>query len=64
MPTVFELLNLEETTNLKLSHAACREVPVLTRTAEVDDKKLKSNTLKSYELYTYDILGGKQYWLN
>ena len=64
MPTVFELLNLEETTNLKLSHAACREVPVLTRTAEVDDEKLKSNTLKSYELYTYDILGGKQYWLN
>ena len=62
VPTLFNVLNLEKTEYLKLASAVCKEQPVLTRTRKIDEKTLEKDVLKSYELYIYDTLGGKQYW--
>lgn len=62
--TMFELLGLEKPTYMKLSSDVCAETPILSRGYFASSAPFKSTALSNYELYIYDILGGKQYWLN
>ena len=63
VPTAFSLLNLEKTAYLNLASEVCAETPILSHTYFSSSAPFRSTTLSNYELYTYDILGGKQYFL-
>ena len=63
VPTTFPLLNLEKTPYLNLASAVCEEYPILTRSYYSSSAPFQSSTLSNYELYSYDILGGEQYFL-
>jgi hypothetical protein len=50
--------------SIYLIDQVCAEEPILTN-AYLEDRELsKALVLKKYELLTYDILSGKQYWKN
>lgn len=61
--TMFDLLDLDRPDYMKLSSDVCKEVPILAQPYYENEGPFKSTTLSNYELFTYDILGGKQYWL-
>ncbi len=61
--TMFNLLKLEKPDYMKLANEVCDEVPILAQAYYGTSAPFKSTALSNYELYTYDILGGKQYWL-
>jgi len=61
--TMFSLLDLEKPDYMKLVEDVCKEVPILAQAYYGNSAPFKSTTLSNYELFTYDILGGKQYWL-
>ncbi len=61
--TMLNSLNWRKNARYYLLDEVCREEPILTATwldgRDIDEE---SDLLKSYELLTYDILGGKKYW--
>ena len=61
--TLFDLLNLEKPDHMQLAADVCKEVPILSQSYYENEGPFKSTALSNYELFTYDILGGKQYWL-
>lgn len=61
--TLFDLLNLEKPDYMQLTADVCKEVPILSQPYYENEGPFKSTALSNYELFTYDILGGKQYWL-
>ena len=61
--TMFDLLGLEKPDYMKLSSEVCKETPILSQPYYENEGPFKSTTLSNYELFTYDILGGKRYWL-
>ena len=61
--TMFDLLGLTKPDYMKLVNEVCNEVPILAQAYYGTSAPFKSTALSNYELYTYDILGGKQYWL-
>ncbi len=62
--TLYNRLNWQKESYYYLVDQVCSEEPILTATY-LEDRDLKQSLiLKKYELLTYDILGGKQYWLN
>ena len=63
VPTTFSLLNLEKPAHLNLVSAVCNETPILAHSYFTNSAPFQSSNLSSYELYTYDVLGGKQYFL-
>lgn len=60
--TLFDLLNLEKPDYLKLTNAVCQETPILAQAYFASEEPAKTPAFRNYELYIYDILGGKQYW--
>ncbi len=61
--TMFDLLNLNKPDYMRLVNDVCKEVPILAQAYYGSSAPFKSTTLSNYEMLTYDILGGKQYWL-
>lgn len=61
--TLMDLLNLEKPDYMKLINDVCTEVPILAQAYYGSSAPFKSTTLSNYEMFTYDILGGEQYWL-
>ena len=61
--TMFDLLDLEKPDFMKLSSEVCKVEPILTQSYFGNGAPAQSTGLKEYELYIYDILGGKRYWL-
>ena len=59
---MFNLLNLEKTDYMKLVDEVCTETPILAQAYYTSEGPFKSTALSNYELFIYDILGGKQYW--
>ncbi|MBR1939208.1 LTA synthase family protein, partial [Candidatus Saccharibacteria bacterium] len=61
--TMLNSLNWRKNARYYLLDEVCREEPILTATwLDGRDINEESDLLKSYELLTYDILGGKKYW--
>ncbi len=61
--TMLDLLGLEKPDYMKLVNDVCKEVPILAQAYYGSGAPFKSTTLSNYEIFTYDILGGEQYWL-
>ena len=64
MNTMFETLDLKKPDYMQITNKVCEEVPILAQAYYGSSAPFKSSILSSYEIYTYDILGGKRYWLN
>ena len=64
---LYDVLQVQKPTYFYLVDAVCSEVPVLTHTAGQDDAieatYATSEPLRAYQMATYDLLGGKQYWI-
>lgn len=64
---LYDLLSLEKSSLQYLISAACTETPILTHTFGDDDAieadYNSTRTLRDYQTATYDLLGGKQYWI-
>ncbi len=60
--TMFDLLNLEKPSYMKLVNEVCAETPILAQAYYSEEGPFKSTTFSNYELFTYDVLGGSQYW--
>jgi hypothetical protein len=60
--TLLDSLNLEKPDYMNLVNDFCTETPILARTYFASTEPEETKTYKDYELFTYDILGGKQYW--
>lgn len=60
--TLYNIYNLEKPDYYYLVDEVCKETPVLTQAYYGDSAPFQSTALSEYELVTYDILGGKQYW--
>ncbi len=60
--TMFGLLDLRKEDYLKLVEPVCKEMPILTQIYFAEETPFMSTTLSNYEIYTYDILSGKNYW--
>ena len=64
MNTLYNQLGWQKDAQYYLIDQVCAEEPILTN-AYLEDRELsKALVLKKYELLTYDILSGKQYWKN
>ena len=61
--TLFSLLDVEKPDYMNLLNSVCDKSPILAQTYFASSAPTQSEVLKNYELFTYDILGGKQYWL-
>jgi hypothetical protein len=61
--TMHTLLGLKKPDYMKLTEAVCNEVPILSQAYYGTGAPFQSSTLSNYEIFTYDILGGEQYWL-
>lgn len=64
---LYDTLQVQKPAYFYLVDAVCSEVPVLTHTAGQDDAieaiYATSEPLRAYQMATYDLLGGKQYWI-
>ena len=64
---LYDVLQVQKPAYFYLVDAVCSEVPVLTHTAGQDDAieatYATSEPLRAYQMATYDLLGGKQYWI-
>lgn len=64
---LYNTLQVQKPAYFYLVDAVCSEVPVLTHTAGQDDAieatYATSEPLRAYQMATYDLLGGKQYWI-
>ena len=61
--TMLNLLNWQKDPLYYLVDEVCKEEPILTA-AYLEGRALKEpDLMKNYELVTYDILGGKKYWM-
>ncbi len=62
--TMLDNLNWQKDALLYLTNDVCKSEPILTADY-LQGRELKNDeTMKNYELLTYDILGGKKYWMN
>ena len=62
--TMLNTLKWQKTPLYYLVDSVCKEEPILTSNY-IEGRDLSNpDLLKSYELVTYDILGGKKYWMN
>ncbi len=62
--TLYNQLNWQKDPQYYLVDQVCAEEPILTN-AYLEGRDLKNSLiLKKYELFTYDVLSGEQYWLN
>jgi len=61
--TLYNLLNVQKPATHYLLEAVCQEQPILSRLYLGDRTLETTEALHDYELLNYDILGGKQYWL-
>lgn len=62
--TMQNILNWKKDSLYYLVDDICKEEPILTATY-IEDRSLNSAELMhDYELLTYDILGGKKYWMS
>jgi len=61
--TMFDLLKWQKTPLLYLTSDVCRTEPILAKTY-LDGRNFEmTDILKSYQLVSYDIFGGKKYWI-
>ena len=60
--TTLTLLNVNKPDFMNLAEAACADTPILTPSYFGDAGFEESETLHNYQLYIYDVLGGKRYW--
>jgi hypothetical protein len=60
---MFNRLNTQKPTLHYLLDEICTQVPILTPAWHEEAVPLASKSLRNYELVTYDLLGGKKYWL-
>lgn len=61
--TMYDVLNVQKPTLSYVTAAACEAEPVLTDFYFNGDEPKAVDALKDYQLVTYDILGGKQYFI-
>lgn len=61
--TLFNVLAAQKPEFYYLLDAVCEEEPILAHSWFNGGEAFRSTVLSEYELVTYDILGGKQYWL-
>jgi phosphoglycerol transferase MdoB-like AlkP superfamily enzyme len=60
--TMFNKLNLQKPDLLYLLDEVCSQTPILTPSWYEEKHPFPSTEISSYELITYDLLGGKKYW--
>ena len=61
--TMLNVMNWQKDPLYYLVDEVCKEEPILTA-AYLEGRELSNpDLMKSYELVTYDILGGKKYWM-
>lgn len=64
---LYDALQVQKPAYFYLVDQVCQAVPTLTHTAGQDDAieqvYTTSAPLRAYQMATYDLLGGKQYWL-
>lgn len=62
--TMLNMLKWQKTPLYYLVDKVCKEEPILTANYLGDRELSNPELLRSYELVTYDILGGKKYWMS
>lgn len=60
---LYNLLGAEKPTLMYLLDTVCEETPILAQSYYGNTRPAESKALKAYEYLSYDILGGKRYWL-
>lgn len=61
--TLLNTINASKPTLYYMLDEVCAEQPILVQTYFGDKAPEMTQLLKSYELVTYDIVGGKKYWI-
>lgn len=61
--TMYNILNWQKSALYYLVDKVCTAEPILTANYLQDRALSEIETMRDYELLTYDILSGKQYWL-
>lgn len=61
--TMFNILNWKKDSYYYLLDEVCTAEPILTATWLEGRELTNAEVLRDYELLTYDILGGKKYWM-
>ncbi len=62
--TLFNTLSVQKPALYYLLDQVCTETPILTANYWGEEAPFQSTALSNYELVSYDLLGGKKYWLN
>ena len=63
--TLFNYFNWQKPDYFYLLDEVCAEEPILTQKwFGKDEAPFQSTAISSYELLTYDILGGEKYWMS
>ena len=62
--TMLNGLNWQKDSIYYLVDEACKNEPILTATYMEGRQTSMAAVLEDYELVTYDILGGKKYWMS
>jgi hypothetical protein len=62
--TTFNILNWKKDPLYYLVDDVCTADPILTASFIENGTLHELETMHDYELLTYDILGGKKYWMN
>jgi phosphoglycerol transferase MdoB-like AlkP superfamily enzyme len=62
--TMYNLLNWKKDPIYYLVDDVCNAEPILAATYIEERTLSAAETLHDYELLTYDLLGGKKYWMN
>ncbi|MDR3297976.1 MAG: sulfatase-like hydrolase/transferase [Candidatus Nomurabacteria bacterium] len=62
--TLFNHLNLQKLPLYYLLDDICQQAPILTPAWYGEKAPFESTELSAYRLITYDILGGKKYWMS
>ena len=62
--TLYNTLGIQKPALNYLLDEVCAEQPILAATYFGDNELIETETLKKYQLVTYDLLGGKKYWMN